>query len=118
IGLVIGISVGFSRYVSVVQVTSNTSTPIVVENKTKIEAFPDPNNPAVPRPNPFPTNQMYITSQQTIPPMIYEEVVNYINPEYLNHINEMNPEWYHDIKYYYDLNYRSEERRVGEEYRN
>ncbi len=105
IGLVIGISVGFSRYVSVVQVTSNTSTPIVVENKTKIEAFPDPNNPAVPRPNPFPTNQMYITSQQTIPPMIYEEVVNYINPEYLNHINEMNPEWYHDIKYYYDLNY-------------
>src|SRR5690606_20697696 len=102
IGLVIGISIGFSRYVSVVQVTSNTSTPIVVENKTKIEAFPDPNNPAVPRPNPFPINQMYITSQQTVPPMIFEEVINLINPAYLDHINQMNPNWYHDIKYYYD----------------
>lgn len=105
VGLVIGISVGFSLYVSVVQATSNISTPIVVENKTRTELFPDPDNPAAPVPKPFPQNQNYITSQQTQPPSIPVDVVNFIVPEYLEHINNMNPEWYRDIKYYYDLTY-------------
>lgn len=105
VGLVFGISIGFSQYVSVVQVTANTTTPVVVENKTRVEAFPDPDNPPVPRPKPFPANQFYITSQQTQPPVIYQEVINFINTEYLQHIENMNKDWYNDIKYYYDMTY-------------
>ena len=37
--------------------------------------------------------------------MIYEEVVNFITPEYLNYLDNLNSQKYHQIKYYYDLNY-------------
>ena len=98
VGLVIGISVGFSLYVSVVQATSNISTPIVVKIR------PEQNYSrwiiSSTSSKPFPQNQNYITSQQTQPPSIPVDVVNFIVPEYLEHINNMNPEWYRDIKYY------------------
>jgi len=105
VGLVIGISIGFSNYVDIVQLTTNTNTPLVIQNKTVTEAFPDPDNPAVPRPKTFPKNQNYITSQQTSPPRIYEEVVNLITPEYLNYLEDMDQSLYHEIKPYYDLNF-------------
>lgn len=105
IGLVIGISMGFSKYVQIVQLTSNTNTPVIIENKTVIEAFPDPDNPAIPRPQLFPHNQLYITSQQTSPPRIFEEVTNVITPEYLAYLENMDQNLYHDIKFYYDITY-------------
>lgn len=105
VGLVIGISIGFSRYVEIVQLTTNTNTPIIIENKTVIEAFPDPDNPAVPRPKLFPQNQFYITSQQTAPPRIYEEVTNLITKDYLEYIDQMDSNLYHDVKFYYDITY-------------
>lgn len=37
--------------------------------------------------------------------MIYEEAVNFITPEYLNYLDNLNSQKYHQIKYYYDLNY-------------
>lgn len=105
IGVVIGISIGFTRYVNIVQLTTNTNSPIMVRNKTVVEAFPDPNNPAAVLPPRFPTNQNYITPQQTQIPYIYESVVNFITPEYINHVDSIDPSLYHQIKYYYDLNF-------------
>lgn len=105
VALVIGISTGFTKYVEIVQLTSNTNTPVVIRNKTVIEAFPDPDKPAATLPNRFPSNQNYITPLQTSIPMIYEEVVNFITPEYLNYLDNLNSQKYHQIKYYYDLNY-------------
>lgn len=105
IALVIGISTGFTNYVEIVQLTSNTNTPVVIRNKTVIEAFPDPDKPAATLPKRFPSNQNYITPLQTSIPMIYEEVVNFITPQYLDYLNDLNSEKYHEIKYYYDLNY-------------
>src|SRR5690554_575580 len=105
VALVIGISTGFTKYVEIVQLTSNTNMPVVIRNKTVIEAFPDPDKPAVTLPNRFPSNQNYITPLLTSIPMIYEEVVNFITPEYLNYLHNLNSQKYHQIKYYYDLNY-------------
>ena len=39
VALVIGISTGFTKYVEIVQLTSNTNTPVVIRNKTVIEVF-------------------------------------------------------------------------------
>lgn len=105
IGLVIAISIGFSKYVEIVQLTTNTNTPVVIENKTVIESFPDPDNPEFPVPPRFPSNQLYVTPQQTSPPRIYEEVVNEITPEYMTYLNNLETDLYHEIKYYYDMTY-------------
>ena len=39
VALVIGISTGFTKYVEIVQLTTNTNTPVVIRNKTVIEVF-------------------------------------------------------------------------------